>query len=188
MKNNSSDETIKRNYIQKYMYLFAEYELVKTGKHPKFRYAKDFYICYDTDRRSFLKYYNRYLQTGKKEDILPRKRGPKYKSRRPLPLIENKVIALRTKGLNKYEIVHILKPILKSKTPSCSGIYNIFKRHGLNKLTKPMKQNKRHIIKNSAGELAHLDAHHLSKSLIIDDSKKRYLVAVVDDCTRIAWA
>ncbi|RLA06975.1 MAG: hypothetical protein DRQ51_07565 [Gammaproteobacteria bacterium] len=60
MRNNNDDKTLKRNYIQKYMYLFSEYELVKNGKHPRFRFAKDFYHNYDADRRSFLKYYNRY--------------------------------------------------------------------------------------------------------------------------------
>ena len=57
MRNNSSDETIKRNYIQKYRFLVNEYELVKKNKHPKFRFVKDFYKAHDTDRRSFLKYY-----------------------------------------------------------------------------------------------------------------------------------
>ncbi len=37
MRNNSQDETLKRNYIQKYQYLIAEYEEVKAGKHPTFR-------------------------------------------------------------------------------------------------------------------------------------------------------
>ena len=32
MRNNSSDETIKRNYIQKYRFLINEYELVKNKK------------------------------------------------------------------------------------------------------------------------------------------------------------
>lgn len=188
MRNNSQDETLRRNYIQKYRFLIQEYELIKSGKHPDFRFVKDFYKRYDTDRRSFLKYYNRFKQSGKPEDLLPRKRGPKWKTRRPIPFIENKVIDLRENGLNRYEIVHILKPILKSHTPSPSGVYNIFKRYGLNRLKPVMKQNKRRIIKEKAGELAHMDTHHLSKSLIIDQSQKLYLVAVIDACTRIAWA
>ena len=91
MRNNSQDLTIVRNYIQKYRFLIKEYELVKSKKHPKFRFVKDFYTHYDTDRRSFLKYYNRYKLNGKDEDLLPRKRGPKWKSRRPIPFIEKKV-------------------------------------------------------------------------------------------------
>ena len=97
-------------------------------------------------------------------------------------------MVLRENGLNRYEIVHILKPQLKKNTPSPSGVYNIFKRHGLNRLRPTMKQNKRRIIKEKAGELAHIDTHYLSKSLIIKESQKLYLVCVIDSCTRIAWA
>lgn len=188
MRINSKDETLKRNYLQKYRFLIREYELVKTGQHSRFKFVKDFCAHYDTDRRSFLKYYNRFKQSGDPEDLLPRKRGPKWKSRRPIPFIENKVITLREKGLNRYEIVHILKPLLKKHTPSPSGVYNIFKRHGMNKLRPDMKKNKRRIIKKKAGELAHIDSHYLAKSLMINHSKTLYLVCVIDSCTRIAWA
>jgi transposase InsO family protein len=119
---------------------------------------------------------------------LPQKRGPKYKSRRPLEDIEQKVLALRERGNNRYEIHNILRPSLKEKTPSPSGVYNIFRRNGVNRLSKHMEENKRKIIKEKAGELGHIDLHHLSKSVILNESKKRYLLCVVDDCTRIAWA
>jgi len=188
MRDNSKDKTLVRNYIEKYRYLISEYELVKSKQHSRFRFANEFYIFHDTDRRSFLKYYHRFKQSGDPMDLMPQKRGPKWKSRRPLPLVENKVVQLRGKGLNRYEIVHILKPQLKKHTPSPSGVYNIIKRHGLNQLNPVMKENKRRIIKEKAGELGHIDTHHLSKSLIINQSKKYYLVAVVDSCTRIAWA
>ncbi|WP_265823936.1 hypothetical protein, partial [Geovibrio ferrireducens] len=78
MRNNSSDETIKRNYIMKYLHLIKEYEQVKRNEHEHFRYVQDFYKFYDTDRRAFLKYYNRYKQSGKHDSLLPLKRGPKY--------------------------------------------------------------------------------------------------------------
>ena len=92
------------------------------------------------------------------------------------------------KGLNRYEIVSILKPKLGQFTPSPSGVYTIIKRYGLNRLTPKMKAHKRKIIKEKAGELGHIDTHHLSKSLIHSESTKRYLVCVIDSCTRIAWA
>lgn len=188
MRINSQDETIKRNYIQKYRFLISEYELVKAKEHPRFRFVKDFYEATDTDRRSFLKYYNRFKQYGRESDLLPRKRGPKWKTRRPIPYIENKVKELRLKGLSRYEIVSVLKPQLKRFTPSASGVYNIIKRHGLNRLTGTMQKNKRQIIKEKAGELGHIDCHYLSKSIIQGVSKTRYLVCIVDSCTRIAWA
>jgi len=188
MRNNSQDATIKRNYLQKYRFLIKEYELVKSKQHPRFRFAKEFYEFHDTDRRSFRKYYNRYKQSGKDEDLLPQKRGPRWKTRRPLPYVEYKVKELRLKGMSRYEIVNVLRPKLKDSTPSPSGVYNILKRHGLNRLQPKMKANKRKIIKEKAGELGHIDTHYLSKCLIENENKRRFLVCVIDSCTRIAWA
>jgi hypothetical protein len=187
MRNNSQDKTLERNYLEKYRFLISEYIQIREGKHPRFRFAEEFYKANDTDRRSFLKYYNRYKHSGSELDLLPQKRGPKYKTRRPVESIEQKVLALREKGNNRYEIYNILKPSLKETTPSASGIYNILKRNQVNRLSAAMKETKRKIIKEKAGELGHIDLHYLSKAAI-RDSKRCYLVCVVDDCTRIAWA
>jgi hypothetical protein len=59
---------------------------------------------------------------------------------------------LRKQGLNRYEIVHVLKPNLGSNTPSPSGTYAILRRHGLNKKTPVMSEAKRRIIKEKAAE------------------------------------
>jgi hypothetical protein len=188
MRINTNDLTLQRNYIEKFRFLITEYEQIKSKSHPIFKTVTEFCAAHDTDRKSFLKYYNRYKQSGKEIDFLPQKRGPKYKSRRPLAFIENKVAELREKGNNRYEIVNILKPSLKGHTPSPSGVYNILKRKGMNRLTPVMKKNKRKIIKERAGEMGHIDAHYLSKSIVKGESRKRYLVCIVDDCTRLAWA
>lgn len=180
--------TLQRNYLEKFRFLMKEYEQVKSKSHPKFKRVAEFYKAHDTEPKNFLKYYNRYKQSGKDIDLLPQKRGPKYKSRRPLTFIENKVTELRERGNNRYEIVNILKPKLKGHTPSPSGVYNILKRKGMNRLTPVMKQSKRKIIKQRAGEMGHIDAHYLSKSIVKGESRKRYLVCIVDDCTRLAWA
>jgi len=188
MRNNTQDLTLERNYIEKYRFLVRDYELVKQKAHPLYKTAGAFYQANDTNAKSFLKYYNRYKQSGASVDLLPRKRGPKWKTRRPLPFIENKVIQLREKGNNKYEIVHILKPALNKFTPSPSGVYNILKRHHLNRLTPAIKINKRKIIKQRMGQLGHIDTHYLSKSIIKGQSRKLFLVCVIDDYSRIAWA
>jgi len=188
MRDNSQDLTLKRNYLSTYRFLISEYELVKAKKHPTFRFAEDFYKAHKTDRRAFRKYYMRYKNSGNEEDLLPQKRGPKWKTRRAPDLVEEQVKALREKGMNRYEIVHVLRPILKELTPSPSGVYAILKRHNINRLKPPMKETKRRIIKEKAGELAHIDCHHLSQSLILGEHKRRYLVSVIDACTRIAWA
>ncbi len=187
MQRNTEDQTIKRNYLQKWRFLIREYELTKQKKHPRYRFVSDFYKANETHRQTFLKYYHRYKQAGDDSSLLPRKRGPKWKSRRPLPFIEELVLKERRKGINRYEIWHILKPKLKSHTPSPSGIYNICKHHHLNRLNKEMKTNKRKIIKKRAGELGHIDCHYLPKDLIVNDPTRYYLVCIIDDCSRVAW-
>jgi hypothetical protein len=107
----------------------------------------DFYKANDTCRKSCLKCYNRYKQSGKATDLLHQKRGPRYKTRRPLPFIEQKVIELREKGNNKYKIVSILNSKLGKHAPSYSGVYNILKRHKINRLTPKIKKNHQKRIK-----------------------------------------
>ena len=187
MRDNSNDRTVERNYVQKYRFLIREYELVKAKRHHRFRFLQDFYAHHGTNRQTFAKYYNRYWQSGDSAALLPRKRGPRWKSRRTIPYIEQQVLEQRRKGNNRYEIYAILKPKLKAHTPAPSTIYAISRRHGLNKMTKAMQQSKRRIIKTRAGELGHLDAHHLSKDLIVGAKQRYYLVSVVDACTRLAW-
>ena len=110
MRSNSNDRMLERNYIQKYRFLIREYELVKAKRHHQFRFLQDFYAYHGTNRQTFAKYYNRYRQSGADAALLPRKRGPRWKSRRTIPFIEEKVIELRRRGINRYEIYAILKP------------------------------------------------------------------------------
>jgi transposase InsO family protein len=189
MRNNNRDETLKNNYIQTYQFLIKEYEAVKAKSHPLYIRVKDFYKAHGTCAQTFLKYYNRYKQSeGNASLLLPGKRGPKYRTRRPGLEIEELVLKEREKGCNKFEIHSLLRPILKAQTPTPSGVYTILKRYGKNRLTRPMQEEKRRIIKEKAGELAHIDCHHLSKDMIATDNKKYYLVCVIDSCTRVAWA
>ena len=187
MRSTTSDRTLTINYLKKYRFLIREYLLVKEKRHPKFKFASDFYRFHDTSRQTFLKYYNRFDQSNNELDLLPQKRGPKWKSRRPLQYIENKVTELRQSGLNKYEIVSLLKPKLKQFTPSPSGVYNIFRRYGLNKLSPKMKERKRTIIKEKAGDLAHIDCHYLAKDIVLGVKERLFLIAIIDDASRIAW-
>ncbi len=189
MRNNARDETLKKNYIQKYHLLIHDYELVKTKNHPLFKKAKDFYQAHGTCAQTFLKYYARYKQSGGDlESLVPQKRGPRFRTRRTPTAIEEMVLQEREKGNNRYEINHILRPLLKEKTPSPSCIYSILTRYGKNRKTRAMREEKRKIIKEKAGELAHIDCHHLSKDTIANDPNRYYLVCVVDSCTRVAWA
>ncbi len=188
MRINSKDTTLKKNYIQKYQFLIAEYELVKAREHPTFKFAKEFYIHHGTCPQTFLKYYARYkAENGDLTALLPQKRGPRFKTRRTPEVIEKQVLAEREKGCNKYEINVILEPTLQEKTPKPSTIYQILKRHGKNRKTVKMQETKRRIIKEKAGELGHIDCHHLGRDMIANDSNRYYLIGVIDSLTRVAW-
>jgi transposase InsO family protein len=188
MRINTNDLTLKRNYLQTYRLLIKDYELVKGGLHPKFRLAKEFYEAHHTDRRSFLKYYNRYKQSGNQEDLLPARRGPKYRTRRPSLTDEALVLEMRSRGNNKFEIAQELKQKSDNFKPSPSGVYNILRRYGQNRLKPQDKEVKRKIIKERMEQLGHIDCHHLSKTIIRGQHRKLYLLCVIDDYSRIAFA
>ena len=188
MRINTNDLTLKRNYLQTYRFLIKDYELVKQGLHPSFKLAREFYEFHHTDRRSFLKYYNRYKQSGNEEDLLPARRGPKYSTRRPSPQDEATVLEMRSRGNNKFEIAQELRRKSDNFKPSPSGVYNILKRHGQNRLRPQQKEVKRKIIKERMGQLGHIDCHHLSKTIIRGQHRKLYLLCVIDDYSRVAFA
>lgn len=183
------DNTLYRERINRYSQFVLEYELIKNKDHPEFIYVKDWAASRKIDRKNFLKYYGRYRQSGKSWDLAPKRRGPKFKSRRPCEGLEQKVIELRKRGNNKYEISSIIRAqkdnIFK---PSASGVYNICKRYGLNTMRPEMKEEKRKIIKERMGQLGHIDTHYLSKHIIAGSTQKLYVVAIVDDFSRVAWA
>lgn len=188
MRINTNDLTLKRNYLSKYRFLIAEYEQVKQGLHPRFRLAKEFYSAHDTDARSFLKYYNRFRQSGDELDLLPAKRGPRYRTKRPDLEDEHKVLELRKLGNNKFEIAGQPKQKSDKFTPSASGVYNILRRYGQHRLTAADREVKKKIIKERMGQLGHIDCHHLSKNVIRGQHRKLYLLCVIDDYSRLAWA
>lgn len=182
------DNTLYRDWIGRYMEFVLEYEALKRGEHQEFWYVKDWASARKICKKNFLKYYNRYKQSGYAADLLPHKRGPRYKSRRPCEQLEEKVIELRKRGNNKYEIASILQEQKSNFKPSASGVYNICRRHGLNRMRPAMKQEKRRIIKERMGQLGHIDTHYLSKHTLTGSTCKLYIVAIVDDYSRVAWA
>lgn len=188
MRINTKDDTLKRNYLQKYQFLIEEYERVKAKQHPIYHLVEDFYKANGTCRQTFLKYYGRYKLGGNLSDLLPGKRGPKYQTRRTCDEIEKQVLYWRGRGCNKFEINDILRGKLLDRAPAPSTIYQIFKRHGVNKKTPKMRVEKRMIIKEKIGELGHVDVLHLSKDTITNDPKKYYIVCLLDSCSRLAWA
>lgn len=188
MRDNSFDRTIERNYVQKWRFLIKEYEEVKAGRSLQFAGVGEFYRHHGTCSQTFRKYYNRYLRSGSEQDLLPGRRGPKWKTRRMPPAIEAEVIAQRRLGLNRYEIYAVLRE-RRPQAPSPSAIYRAFVRNGLNRRTRPMLEAKRRIIKDKLGELGHVDLHHIARDCFLHPpATPAYVISLVDSCSRLAWA
>ena len=188
MKDNRNDRTIERNYTQKWRFLIAEYELVKAKKHPKFRFVQDFYAFHGVSRQTFAKRCNRHRESGDANALLPAKRGPRWKSRRT-PLFIMRLV-LEHRRIGRQPLRDLRYPPSQTGRPyaEAPAIYAIRQRHGLNRLTPPMQQSKRKIIKTRAGELGHLDCRCLGKDQIVGSKSRRRRVAMLDARARLVWA
>ena len=189
MRDNSNDKTLERNYIQKWQFLISEYELVKAKKHPQFRFVQDFYNFHDTSRQTFAEVLQplpavrgrrgaaaaeaRTQMEEPPDSAFHRKQGAGAASQGYQPLRDPYAILKPTAQRAHACTIH-------GSTPSA-------RRNGLNRVSKPMQQSKRKIIKSRAGELGHLDTHSC-RDLVVGSTERRYLVALVDACTRLAWA
>lgn len=181
------DRVLEASTIKRMKFLCFEYELIKAKKHTQFCFVSEFYKFHNVKRQNFIKFYNRYKSSNCENDLLPQKRGAKYQARRTLPHIEQQVICLRKSGLNRFEIHADLQISATEIRPSFTTIYNLTKKHGMNKLQPKMKEEKRKIIKERAGELGHMDCHYLPKGIVENDDKRYYLVGLIDHKTSLAW-
>lgn len=186
-------ETTNKNLISKtlarrMMTCIEEYEAIKQKTSSKFKYVKDFCKFHQFSHQNFMRIYHRYKSNPSEYSLIPQKRGPKYQTRRTDIKIEEKVRELRLKGNNRYEIRNILINSGIKLAPCPSTIYNICKRHNLNKLKKTQKEERRKIIMSKIGELVHIDCHQLSKGITIDKPNTTYyLLGVLDDYSRTCW-
>ena len=181
------DRVLEASTIKRMQFLCSEYERIKLKQHQQFCFVGEFYKFHNLKRQNFIKFYNRYKTSGLDESLLPQKRGVKYKTRRTLYHIEQKVIELRQKGLNRFEIHNYLPIMVDEIRPCPTTVYNICKRYGMNILNPKMKEEKRKIITQRAGELGHIDCHYLPKGIIEGDKKRYYLVGLIDHETSLAW-
>ena len=185
----SADRTLYNERTRRYVKFIQEYELIKQKLHPEFAQVQQWCKARKIDKRSFLKYYNRYRQSAcDVTSLQPQKRGPRYKTRRTDLHIESQVKELRVAGNNRYEIADILKKRYGESVLSASGVYSVLRRLQMNRLTVKEKQVKRKIIKERMGQLGHIDTYYLSKYIITDKVSKLYVVAVMDDYSRVTWA
>src|ERR1700728_1882169 len=188
MRDNSYDRTIERNYLQKWRFLIPEYEALKAGRSEAFERVGDFYRHHGTCSQTFRKYYNRYLRSGAEADLLPQRRGPKWRGRGGPGGIEAEIVAGRRRGMNRYEIHAALRE-KRDTLPSPSTIYRVLKRYHLNRRTPAMREEKRRIIKDKLGELGHVDLHQLPRDMFLaPPPATAYVVSMIDSCSRPAGA
>lgn len=179
---------IEKRYLEKFACMVADYEAIKRKSHSTFTTCTELFKAHRMDRRVFNKYYRRYIASGKDiQSFLPRQRGPRYQSARLDTVKEEHILKLRELGHNRYMISNALKSHSQKGT-SPSSVYNILKKKGLNRLKPKMKQARKSYVKERAGQLGHVDCHFLGSHLIAGESKKRYLVALMDDATRLVYA
>jgi transposase InsO family protein len=170
------------------MSCIEEYRAIKNKTSTKFKTVGEFCKYHQFSHQNFMKILHRYEQNPCEYSLVPQKRGPKFKTRRTDISIEEKVIELRKKGVNRYEIRNILLNSGIKVAPSPTTIYNICKRHGLNKLRKQEKEAKRRYLMSKIGELVHIDLHQLPKGITIaEPNVTYYLLGVIDDLSRTCW-
>lgn len=182
MENKRLDRTLENNFIRQQVKLVSEYERVKAGKHSTFKFASDFYKYYGLKRQNFIKFYNRYRLEGDK-GLLPRKRGRRFGDIRVRPEVQAEIIRLRKQGHGRYDVHDLLKLRFKDNLPSTSTIYNVFVRHGINKVNDKLIEEKQRYIRETVGELMYIDCHVVSKGTVLD-KQKLYLVGMIDDNSR----
>ena len=185
----SADRTLYNHRTRRYVEFVKEYELIKQKQHTEFRQVQDWARARKIDKRNFLKYYNRFKQSGGDvTSLLPQKRGPRYKTRRADLKMQEQVKELRERGCNRYEIADVLKKKQGEKALTPSGVYKVLKRLGMNRLHQKQREEKRKIIKERMGQLGHIDTYYLSKYIVAGEVSKLYVVAVMDDYSRVTWA
>lgn len=184
----SNKKLISRTLAKHMMACIEEYEAIKNKTSTRFKYVRDFCKFYKFSHQNFMKIYHRYKSNPCEYSLLPQKRGPKFKTRRTDIKIENLITELRQKGNNRYEIRNILINSGIKLAPSPTTIYNICRRHNLNKLGKQEKHERKSYVMSKAGELVHIDCHQLSKGITIaEPNKTYYLLGLIDDFSRICW-
>jgi transposase InsO family protein len=184
----SNKDLISKTLATRMMACIDEYEAIKRKESKLFKTVKQFCEFNRFSHQNFMKIYHRYKQNPCEYNLLPQKRGPKFQIRRTDLNVEKLIIELRLQGNSRYEIKEILKQKDYLVAPSPTTIYNICRKHGLNRLKKSEKTERRKIIMSKIGELVHIDCHQLSKGITIaEPDKTYYLLGVLDDYSRTCW-
>lgn len=188
-RSGGQDKVMERRHIEQMLRYAFEYESVKRGDHSIYKTAGEFYEGRFLCKQNFLKYYRRYINSGRSEAaLIPHKTGRKFKD---IIKYEHEVARsiekLRESAYNKYDIARLLKDRMDIEL-SPSSIYRLMKKLGINRLNPQIKELKRKIIKMEAGELGHIDIHYVTKGTVKElGNKKLYLLGIIDSYSRILW-
>lgn len=188
-RSNGQDKTMEERHIRQMLRHIDEYEQVKRKEHPTHQKASEFYAAKGLIRQNFLKYYRRYLNANREvEALIPHKPGRRFKDCVTYePEVIEKLEALREAGYNRYDISKLLKHRHGIEL-SCSAVYRLLKKLGLNRLNPKIKEETRRIIKTMAGELGHIDVHYITKGTVKAlGSRRLYVVGLLDSCSRVCW-
>jgi len=187
-KRGGPDLTMERRHIKSMLRNFEEYELIKSKRHNEYITVSEFFTARKICKQNFHKYYKRYLYSNRDINaLIPHKTGRKFKHCMEYePAVIEKIKEIRSKGYNRYDHCNILKKELNIEI-SPSSLYRLFKKLGINKLNPKIKEIKRKIVKEYAGELGHIDIHYVAKGTVKETSKKLYILGIIDDYSRICW-
>lgn len=188
-RSGGQDKTMERRHIHQMLRHMEEYERVKRREHELYKTASEFYEGRGICKQNFLKYYRRYVDSGREiSALIPHKTGRKFKDIIKYEKeLSEQIRELREKAYNRYDIEHLLKKRMEVDI-SASTIYRLMVKLGINRLNPELKEIKRRIIKMSAGELGHIDVHYVAKGTVKELGDKRlYLVGVIDSYSRLCW-
>ncbi len=174
-----------RRMTSKWKLVLQEYEKVKLGQSRNCETVKEICEIYQVNRKDIKRYYERWLETGKKEEsLLPHKRGPRAGLYRSLSKEEERLIVKVNRRLSTsaYETLDLVSSQLEV-SPSVRTVYRILKRYPLN---KKRKEAIKRYEKNYPGEMIHADTKSVTKTMMVD-RQRYYLVGLIDDCTRLCY-
>jgi transposase InsO family protein len=188
-RSGGQDRTMERRHIQAMLRHIDAYELVKRKAHPEYQTATAFYAGAGVCKQNFLKYYRRYVAHGRElKALIPHRTVRKFKDAVAYaPEIIAAVQDIRSRGYNRYDIALKLKQLLDVELPPTT-VYRLMRKLGIHQLNPIIKEEKRRIIKMSAGELGHIDIHYLAKGMVrACPNQKLYLLGIIDSYSRLCW-
>jgi len=178
-------QSTQKALASKWLLIVQEYELVKRNRSTNFTHIRQICNAFKVTRRDIRKDYTRWTLSGRQTTaLLPQKRGPKPGTLKILSKDEERTIVQIHRRLraHPFEIYYLLENRFRLH-PSVSTIYRTLKRY-------PFTKKRIDIIKRYErqvpGELVHADTTYLDRKLFTD-RKRRCLLGVIDDCTRLCY-